>query len=334
MATLTSNALTLYDWAKRQDPEGKTAVVAELLSQTNQCLDDMLFRPGNLATGERVTVRTGLPTAYWRALNTGVPASKSTTAQVDEGCGLLEAYARIDPDLASLNGDIASFRASEDSAFIEGMNQTMATTLFYGNVASNPAAFTGLSTRYGAIAGAGNAQNILDAGGTLTNNTSIWLVGWGDQTVYGIFPKGSNAGLKHVDDGTITVPDANGNPMKVLQTQYQWKAGLVVKDWRYAARICNINTTNLVAQSAAADLITLMSRATDRIVNPGMCTPVWYMNRTVYSMLRVQALQKSNYALSIEKGLDQFGRATSWLSFQGYPIRRVDALLNTEARVV
>ncbi|MEX8508463.1 MAG: major capsid protein [Leptothrix ochracea] len=334
MAVLSTTALTLADWAKRIDPEGKPAVVAELLSQTNEVLDDMLFREGNLPTGERVTVRTGLPTAYWRALNTGVPASKSSTAQVDEGCGLLEAYARIDPDLAALNGNTAAFRASEDSAFLEAMNQTQAATIFYGNVATNPASFTGLSTRYGAIAGAGNAQNILDAGGTLTNNTSVWLVGWGEQTVYGIFPKGSQAGLKHVDDGTVTVPDANGNILKVLQTQYQWKSGLVVKDWRYAVRICNINTANLVAQSAAADIITLMSRATDRIVNRGLCKPVWYMNRTVYSMLRVQALQKSNYALSIEKGLDQFGNATSWLSFQGYPIRRVDQLLNTEARVV
>lgn len=334
MATLNANTLTLADWSKRQDPDGKIPVVAELLSQSNEVLEDMLYKEGNLPTGERVTVRTGLPTAYWRALGVGVPTSKSTTAQVDEGLGMLEAYARVDVDLANLNGNTSAFRASEDVAFLEGMNQTMVQTLFYGNTATNPASFTGLSTRYGTIAGAGNAQNILDAGGTAANNTSVWLVGWGENSVYGVFPKGSTAGLKHTDQGQLTAYDANGNPMQVLQTHYQWKNGLVVKDWRNVVRICNINTANLVAQSAAADLITLLSRALDRIPNMAAVRPAFYLNRTVYSMLRVQALNKSNYALSIEKGLSQFGTPTSWLSFNGVPLRRVDQLLNTEARVV
>lgn len=333
MATLSNTALTLVDWAKRKDPDGKIPVVAELLSQENQVLSDMLFKEGNLETGERVTIRTGLPTAYWRALNTGVPSSKSTTTQVDEGVGMLEAYARVDVDLADLNGNSAAFRASEDVAFLESMNQTQVGTLFYGNVATNPAGYTGLSTRYGTISGAGNAQNILDAGGTASNNTSIWLVGWGENSVYGVFPKGSQAGLKRTDQGQLTAYDANGNPMQVLQTHYQWKNGLVVKDWRNAVRICNINTANLVAQSAAADIITLMSRSLDRLYSSNI-KPAFYMNRTVYSMLRVQALNKSNYALSIESGLNQFGTASNWLSFQGVPIRRVDQLLNTEARVV
>jgi hypothetical protein len=334
MATLATTALTLNDWAKRLDPDGKVPVIAELLSQSNEVLSDMVFMEGNLPTGHRVTVRTGLPSVYWRALNAGVPSSKSTTAQVDEGVGMLEAYARVDVDLAQLNGNTAAFRLSEDQAFLEAMNQAQAQTLFYGNVASNPAAYTGLSTRYGTISGAGNAQNIIDAGGTSSNNTSIYLVLWGDNTVFGTFPKGSKAGLVHQDMGQLTVYDANQNPYQALQTHYQWKNGLVVKDWRYVVRICNINTANLVAQSSAADLITLLSRALDRIPNWGMGKAAFYMNRTVYSMLRVQALQKSNFALSVKQGLNQFGTAQSWLDFEGVPLRRVDQLLNTEARVV
>ena len=183
MSTLITTALTLADWAKRIDPKGNPALVAELLSQSNQVLEDILYRPGNLPTGHRVTIRTGLPSVYWRALNAGVPSSKSTTAQVDEGIGMLEGYSRVDVDLAKLNGDTAKFRLSEDVAFLEAMNQGQVNNLFYGNVAANPAAYTGLSTRYGAISGAGNAQNILDAGGTSTNICSIWLVYWGDRQV-------------------------------------------------------------------------------------------------------------------------------------------------------
>jgi len=334
MATLNTNALTLADWAKRLDPDGKAPVIAELLSQSNEVLEDFLLVEGNLPTGHTVTIRTGLPSVYWRQINQGVPSSKSTTAQVTEGLGMLEAYARVDVDLANLNGNTAQFRLSEDFAFLEAMNQTQAQTMFYGNVATNPAAYTGLATRYGTISGAGNAQNIIDAGGTSSNNTSVWLVGWGENTVFGTFPKGSKAGLQHQDMGQLTVYDNNNNPYQALQTHYQWKNGLVVKDWRYIVRICNINTANLVAQSSAADLVVLMSRALDRIPNWAMGKFAFYMNRTVYSMLRVQALNKSQNVLTVEKGLNQFGTAMTWLSFQGVPLRRVDQLLNTEARVV
>lgn len=334
MATLASGQLTLADWAKRLDPNGQVPAVAELLSQTNEILEDCVFQEGNLPTGHRVVIRTGLPTVYWRTLNAGVPTSKSTTAQVDEACGLMEARSHIDVELAKLNGNTASFRLSEDSAFIEAMNQLQSQTLFYGNPGVDPKTFLGFATRYGAISGAGNSVNIIDAGGTGSNNTSIYLVVWGANTVFCPFPKGTQAGLHHKDLGEESVPDANGNFYQALRTLYQWKNGLVVKDWRYVVRIANINVANLVAESAAADLVKLMSRALDRIPNLNMGRPAFYMNRTVYSMLRVQALNKSQNAISIRDAMDQFGTAAKWTDFLGVPLRKVDQLLNTEARVV
>lgn len=335
MATLSSNFLTLADWAKRIDPQGKVeSQIAEVLNQSNEVLEDAIFREGNLPTGHRVTIRTGLPAVYWRSINQGVPRSKSTTAQVDESCGMLEAYANIDKDEADLNGNTADYRFSEDVAFLEAMAQAQAQTLFYGNPATDPRQYLGLSTRYGTISGAGNATNILDAGGTASNNASIWLVNWGPN-LFCTFPKGSKAGLISEDDGVLTIYDTNNNPYKAYQTHYQWKNGLVVKDWRHAARICNINTANLVAESSAADLIKLMSRAIDRLPSAkAMSKPAFYMNATLFSMLRVQALNKSQNAIAIESGLSQFGTPMKWLSFLGIPIRRVDQLLNTEARVV
>jgi hypothetical protein len=340
MATLSTNALTLADWAKRLDPDGQVPVVAELLTQTNEILEDALFVQGNLPTGHRLTIRTGLPNVYYRSINQGIPTSKSQTTQVDEAIGILEARCHIDVELAKLNGNEAAFRLSEDRAFLEAMNQTMAGAMFYGNPATDPRQFLGLATRYGAIAGAGNAQSILDAGGTGSNNTSIWLVVWGDNTVFCPFPKGSKAGLMHQDLGEESVPDANGNFFQALRTLYQWKNGIAVKDWRYAVRICNINVTDLVGQSAtqastaATQIINLMSRALDRPPTLSMGKAVFYANRTVYSMLRVAALNKSNAALSIENALTQFGTPYSLTRFLGVPLRKVDQLLNTEARVV
>ena len=149
-----------------------------------------MFKEGNLPTGERVIVRTGLPSVYWRALNQGIPGSKSTTAQIDEACGILEARSEVDKDLAMLNGNTAQFRLSEDTAFLEAMNQTQAETMFYGNPGTDPKKFLGLAPRYGDLS-ADNAVNILNAGGSGADNASVYLVVWGDQTVYCPFPKGS-----------------------------------------------------------------------------------------------------------------------------------------------
>lgn len=337
MATLATTQPTLIDWAKRLDPDGKVPVVAELLSQTNEILMDAVFVQGNLPTGHRVVVRTGLPTVYWRTLNAGVPTSKSTTAQVDEGCGMMEARSHVDAKLATLHTDIGGFRMSEDAAFIESMNQLQATTMFYGNPATDQRQYLGLSTRYGAISGAGNAQNIIDAGGTGSDNTSVWLIVWSDQTVFCTFPKSSTAGLQHKDLGEESVQDANGGWYQALRTLYQWDNGLVVKDWRYAVRICNIDVSNLVTESSAADILKLMIKAIARIPSLKMGRPVFYMNRTVKEMLEIQTLGKNASGSGVINNvvMDDQGKLSQAMStFRGIPIRQCDQILVTEARVV
>jgi hypothetical protein len=339
MAVLSSTNLTLADWAKRTDPEGRVPVIAELLSQSNEILEDCVFKEGNLPTGERVVIRTGLPAVYWRALNQGIPNSKSTTAQVDEACGILEARSEVDKDLAMLNGNTSQFRLSEDVAFLEAMNQTQATTMFYGNPAIEPKSFLGLAARYSAVPGtSGIGQNIIEGGGTSSDNTSVYLVVWGDNTVYCPFPKGSTAGLMHEDLGEQTVYDGN-NRLQAYATRYQWKNGLVVKDWRYVVRIANIdvsdmsNASGTQASTAATQLIKLMTRAMYRIPNMAMGRAAFYMNRTVHGGLSIQAMDRAQNVLSVQQGLSQFGTPYSWLSFLGVPCRRVDALINAEARL-
>jgi hypothetical protein len=338
MAVLTQNALTLADWAKRQDPDGRIPAVAELLTQTNEILDDAVFMQGNLPTGHRVVIRTGLPTVYWRALNQGVPLSKSTTAQVDEACGMLEAYSEVDKDLAELNGNTGEFRLSEDTAFLESMNQTQATTMFYGNPATDPRQYLGLAPRYSSTS-AGNGANVISAGGSGSDNTSIFLVVWGENTVFCPFPKGSKAGLSHEDLGVDTVIDSSGGRFQAYRTHYQWKNGLVVKDWRYVVRICNIDVSDLIGQTgtqaaaAATNVIKLMARALYKVPNMSAGRAAFYMNRTVHAGMALAAMDRSQYVLKIEQGLTQFGQPHSWLSFLGVPLRKVDAILNTESVV-
>jgi hypothetical protein len=257
---------------------------------------------------------------------------------VDEACGILEARSEVDKDLAMLNGNTAQFRLSEDTAFLEAMNQTQATTMFYGNPGVDPKQFLGLAARY-SDSTAANGQNILKAGGAGSDNTSIYLVVWGDNTVYCPFPKGSKAGLIHEDLGEQTVYNSDGTRMQALATRYQWKNGLVVKDWRYVVRIANIDVSDLMGQTgtqaatAATAIVKLMARALYRIPNMSMGRAAFYMNRTVHSGLSIAALDKSQYVLKINEGLSQFGMPYSWLSFLGVPLRRVDAILNTEAAI-
>lgn len=326
---LNSNVVTLADWAKRLDPNGRVAKVVELLSQTNQIFQDAHWEQGNLPTGNRTTVRTGLPGVFWRLLNKGVPTGKSTTAQVDEMAGMLEARGQVDVDLANLQADVSAFRLSEAQPFVEAMSQEFTSVLFYGS-ASSPEEFVGLSPRYSSLS-ASNARNILDGGGTGSDNMSIWLIVWGPNTVFAHFPKGSKAGIVHEDLGIGDAFDADNNRFRAYLDRWQIKGGVSVKDWRYAVRICNIDASNLVAEASNADLVKLMTKAYHRIQNFGMGRASWYMNRTAIEYLDIQRQEKVSAGGGITwQNVD--GKIVP--TFRGIPIGTCDALLETEARVV
>lgn len=331
MATLATGQLTLADWSKRISPDGKIDPIAELLSQQNDVLEDIVFQEANQPTSHVVTIRTGLPAVYWRAYNQGVPSSKSTTAQATEPCAMLEARSHIDAKLLKLNNNSAEFRLSEESAFIEAMNQEMTGKIFNGNVGADLKTFSGLATRYSSTT-AGNGQNVILAGGTGSDNASVYLVVWGKQTVFCPFPKGSIAGLQSRDLGEESVQDASGNWYQAARSLFQWDAGMVVKDWRYVVRIANIDVSDWVgvtgtqASAASSNLIKLMMRAIARIPNFSMGRAAFYTNRSIQEGLMIQALEKSNNALAIQEALSQFGTKMNNLTFMGIPVRQVDQL--------
>ncbi len=332
MAAIGSNVLTLVDFAKRLDPDGKTASIAELLSQRNEILDDMLWMEGNLPTGHQTTQRVSLPTVSFRAFNEGVAPSKSETMQITEACAILEGWSEVDKDLAELNGNTSAFRLSEAMSFFEALNQKQAQTLFYGNAGSSPKEFNGFATRYNSLSG-NIGENVITGGGSGSDNSSIYLCVWGANTVHGIFPKGSKAGLTHEDMGLVTVETTAGiagNRMRAYQDHWQWKCGLAVRDWRYVVRVPNIDISNLVAKSSAADIIELMIKAIHRIPNIKMGKPCFYMNRTVFQMLdiyrRDDVLSGGQLSYDVVDGKIQY-------AFRGIPIKIVDQLLETEAAV-
>ena len=322
--------LSLYDWAKRIDPDGSPARIVEIMNEINEVTDDVLWSEGNLPTGNRVTIRTGIPSGTWRRMYGGVVPAKSTTKQVDDTCGMLEAYSEVDKALADLNGNTAEFRLSEAKSFIEGLTQDFCETLFYGDVSQDPEQFMGLSPRFNSLSSADSSDNVIDGGGTGNDNTSVWLVVWGENTAYGIFPKGSTAGLTHTDKGQVTLGDSTNGYYEGYRDHFKWDCGLTVKDWRYIVRICNIDVSSLTkdASTGSADLVDLMVQALELPPSLSAGRASFYCNRTVRSFLRRQIINRDNVYL----GFDTVS-GKKVLTFGEIPVRRCDQILNTESAV-
>lgn len=322
MGTVGDYYMTLSDWAARKDPDGKTAKIVEMLNKTNLILQDMGFVEGNLPTGHRTTIRAGIPEPTWRLLYGGTMPGKSQTVQVTDSIGQATNYLKVDKALADLNGDKAAFMLSESQPIMEGFNQAVASTIFYGDRASAPAKFHGLAPRYPSK----TSPNVIDCAGTGSDCTSIWLVGWGPNSVHGIFPKGSKAGLSMQDQGQVTVTNSDGSQYEAYQAYFEWFVGLCVRDWRYVVRICNVDTGSMPTDST---IPYAMIEALNTIPSLEMGKLAFYMNRTVKTSLDKRAYDKSDTLFQINKAPDDpFGRSVT--SFQGTPLRICDAILNTE----
>ena len=340
---------TLADLTSRMDGAGKQAYIAEMLSQSISMLEDMPVLEANEIGGHEFVFRTSIPAGSWRSYNMGVPYSKSTTAKARIGLGSLEDYSQVDRMLAEDSGNVMLFRQNEDVAFLEGMGQTMEQTAVYGNTTVTPAQFMGLAPFYNTLtaATAQNAVNVLSGGGSGSSNTSLWLLCWGERTIFGVYPRGSKAGITHEDKGD-TVPgyDSLGNRFEAYTSWFRHQLGLVPQDWRFGVRLANLDTTTAgLAGPSAYDLFAGMAqmmlmppylgKGTSGIVKtdapndpaPGI-RPVFYCNRTTRHWMDVQAMRDRNVLLRIE---DYAGRPID--GYRGIPIKISDQIVNTEATV-
>jgi hypothetical protein len=334
--TIGATAPTLLDFAKREDMMGKITEIIEVIEPTNEIIQDIPWVEGNLPTGHKTTVRSGYPTPTWRLLNYGVQPTKSQTTQVTDSCGMLEAYAEVDKDLADLNGNSAAWRLSENKAHLIGMGTTLASAIFYGNQAIDPEKITGFSPRYTSPVVTNDAAgfNMIDGGAAdgQTDCLSIWLVGWGENTCHGIYPKGSKSvGWTNRDLGEQTLYDSQTPPGRYqgYRSHYKWDVGLTVRDWRYVVRICNIDSSLLTRDAATGpDILSLMVQALERVADLNSARFAFYVPRKIRSYLRSQEIAKvkGGGGLTFE---NINGRHV--LNFEGIPVRRCDSLVTETA---
>lgn len=345
-AVATTYRLNQAELIKRLDPQGNVADIAEVLNESNEILQDVPFKEGNLPTGDEQTIRTGLPSVYWRQLNRGVPASHSTVATVQETTALMEARAEVDEQVIKLNGYDAKFLFQEEKAFIESMGQKLAHEYFYGNRLKTAEGFSGFATRYSTtnLSKAQCAKNVIDCGGKSTAKrlTSIYLVAWGDQ-VYSPYPKGTKLGLDTKDLGYGLIEDDQHNKFLGHTTIYDWHVGLMVKDWRHVVRLCNIDVDELYSGSGIGsgevktgnNLIMMLNNAIALIPANVRGKIKMYMNSDIHAGLNNLAVRTQSNVIAtmnlVNKG--EFGKEGAWSTFAGVPMRQVDQIVNTEAHV-
>ena len=325
---------TLLDVAEVNNADGTVASVIEMLATHNEMLMDMVVVESNEEMSHKTVIRTGLPVGVWRGYNQGVPPSKSQTATVRDEIGNYEMYAEVDRDLANLNGNSAAWRLQEERPFIEKMSQVVQSQLIYGSRQSEVNGFTGIMPRFSTVtaANAASADNVIDGGGSGTDNASILLVTWDPNTCHGIYPRGQSTGLMIEDKGQITIENADGSHgrMEAYRSHYKWTLGMTVRDWRYVVRIAIIDKSNLTADGATgAKLPDLMFEAMELLPSETMGRMAFYMARNVRTKLRQQLSERvSGSTLMMQ---DVGGVRT--MMFQGVPIRRVDAMAADEAQV-
>ena len=325
MAIKAEQMYNLRDYAAQFGSNGTELAVAEVLSQTNDIIADMLVCEGNSDAGHEFAIRTGIPKGAFRRAYKGLEPEKATSQVVLARFGTLGAYSVIDKMMAEKGGNLDAVRSGQSKAIIAGMSDTMADAIIYGGK-DELDKFPGLASHYDDLSNNSlSKRNIVNAGSTKTNkNSSIYLVVWDTDKVFSFFPKGSKAGISRVDHGLVNHRDADGKEFPAYKEYFEWKLGIAVQDWRYAGRVCNIDTTNL----ANVDIVGLMQDLEDKVQSLHVGRPVFYMNRNVRSALRKQLGNKANVYYSSDKPT-----AGQVFDLDGIPVHLCDVIKDTEAKV-
>lgn len=304
-----------------------------LLSQSNGLMERLPFRQGNLDTGERFRVVVGHPGVSYRSINEGIAPTRGTKNVITEHTSLFESVSEIDKELVDIAPDKSIYRLEESAAHIESIGNAVAAEVWYGNRAADPRGVFGLSERYSSLNGMASPY-IIDAGGTGSDNASMWILGLGDAGVHGIYPRNTKMGLEHDASGVIDLIDPeNQGTYQGYRDRFKFRVGLALKDFRQCVRIANIDVNDLATAGTAADtsanLYQLMIRATNRLHNPNNVNVAIFMNRALKEAWEIQVTHLHTLALTIDQAN---GKVTT--QFRGWPIIVDDNLLVTEERVV
>lgn len=343
MAELDSTYPTLLDlsmvYDEGRDAGQKTTPVVNMVAGMSPVARHGYVMPCNRGTRHQTQLIQSHPNPTWVAYYQRINPQKAVTDVVEDTTGRLKAMSSIDADLLRDHPDEQQYRMIQASAHLEGFATTIESTFFYGDTGTSPLEFLGLAPRMNDLS-AVNGRQIIDAGGTSAlGNTSMYICTWGANTGHLIVPDGMGAGVLRDDKGAQRDSNADG-VIYYVEEEFQQHLGFSMSDWRYFARVCNIDVNNLDTGSAA-DLVRLIITAYHRLPQrksamgfasdsgqPITITPVIYCNSRIKEALHKQMLNQPN---SLLRPGEFFGEEV--MSCLGMPIIETDGIINTEPRV-
>lgn len=340
MAVRNTGLLTLKDASKTMKLGER--VVAEVLLESAPMTKDAPYKVMNEGVRHIESLRSDLPEVYYIKANQATPPSKTTIENREFQAAHFESKSQMDEKVASLGGTdkIPLNRQIQADGHIQAMGNELADLFVYGSPAQSHLKVPGLADILSTLNTAEpTSKQIIDAGGTGSDNTSIWLIYWGEQTVFGVYPAGTQSGIRRKDEGRVKIlaktPTGEQGDLWGYEETFHVDHGLVVKDYRAIARVCNIDISNLVTNTTPADILKFMTRAHYKVpasIREAMKGKgVWYMNSTITAFMHEQALAKVSGGGGVTY---QNYQGEQVLMFLGNPIREMDTILNTEARVV
>lgn len=306
MATLNTDFIGFGEFVKRQS-EGPARKILEVAQDRNAMISTMLVGMGNEVDGHTTVQRTDYIEGNFTSINEPVLSESSHTEEIRDSAGTLEVFSVIAKRIVERSANPAQTRFQEDTAAMIGMSQKMENEFFNGNKLINQKGFTGLAARYPDLLTANNrpSEQVIDAAGSGSDNTSMWLVSWDQLGTSMFFGKNYVGGLKVHDFGKTNWTVGGGEIMAYVN-HFEWNMGLSIRDYRSVARIANIDVSDLAAGTVT--LVPLMIKAWYKIPSALQTQrKAWYCATEVLEALTIEAQAQTNTYLTIQ-------------NFEGIPI--------------
>jgi hypothetical protein len=274
-----------------------------------------------------------LPSPGVRRFNEPISPTASHSTPFSETIAMFEDYSEVDEALYKIQNSPDQWRFNQDRRKIEGLTQKLEYELFYGNLGDNPGSINGLATRFAVSTHRPNDDsswpyNVKLAGGSGSDTTSIWIVEFGPEKVFGIFPKNLPAGLQIENLGKSTKESTSGL-FEVLRTHLTWFIGIEIDDERCVQRIANVESAGSSNIFDEEDLIAVKNQLPSMGEAPGTAILV---DRTIKTQMDKRAVsQRMNTYFTQDAAGDVWGRPVT--RFQGIPVLVAEKILDTETAI-
>lgn len=248
-------------------------------------------------------------------INGPVPTISSSSDTVTDPITYYQADSIVDDTLLKTAKDRTKVRDSEDVANTQGFLNDWLYQLIYNTDATD--GLLGFAPRRPSI----DNKYTWSAGGTTGNQSSMYLMEFGQQGFNFRYPEGARPGISTDDRGRVRVstPDGTGSMWAWIR-HFEMIAGIEIKDERALQRLANVLVTSTTI--TAANFIKMKNQLPNRGKDA-----VAFCNRTIHSIIENSAYEKSNMAYSI-RDVEGFGPVTR---FVGIPVMMMESILDTES---